>query len=718
MRIDAIKSLRSCGVFRHFDWPTDLPSFAKFNLIYGWNGTGKSTLTRVLHCLERKVIPDGTVTISVGGNDISGTAFPKVNLSIRVFDREFVERTVRASTQSKSGSPEVPAIFVIGERNVENQKKIEDVRKLLAEKHSNHSNERRRLQTAKEAIDDFCTDQAKLIKDLLTGSGSAYSNYNRTNFKDKSESFAIEAVTSGHLLSEVERTTRIQQHQSTQRDKIPAVTYSFPDMKAIYDDLQSICSRVVTSTVIETLKSEPDVAQWVKEGLDKHAALQSAICFYCNQTIPQGRSDELNAHFNDAYQQLLNDITKRLLHVNNLAGKLKELQLPKKTEAYDHLAEEMALAVEGAQGVLSKISDSLSEVSNLLTKKQTAPFEHVELAEQPPVIDSRVIDHLNEVISRHNAHSDEFAKMVKKAREELEASSVTTALSKYRQLKDAIDQADAVLKTTESEIEALEEEKAQLEKELLEHRKPADELNRDLEHYLGHVDLQLSVLDTGYRIVRGGQPATQLSEGEQTAISLLYFLKSLSSKDFDLGDSIIVMDDPVCSLDANALFSAFGYIKERTKGAKQLFILTHNFMFFRQVKRWFHKLPNQSKKDMNLRPARFYMLRCLIENTQRQSEICWLDHLLEEYESDYHYTFFLIHKLANQPAQGLENYFVAPNLARKLMETFLAFHAPGPGGESNFAKLEDIVYDENKKTRVLRFLSASSQNQPAVSTSK
>ncbi|WP_419652950.1 AAA family ATPase, partial [Thiolapillus sp.] len=67
-------------------------------------------------------------------------------------------------------------------------------------------------------------------------------------------------------------------------------------------------------------------------------------------------------------------------------------------------------------------------------------------------------------------------------------------------------------------------------------------------------------------------------------MAFLYFLKTLEDKDFDVSKGVVLIDDPVSSLDANALFSAFGYMKVHTKDCHQLFILTHNFSFFRQVK--------------------------------------------------------------------------------------------------------------------------------------
>ncbi|MFZ5898145.1 MAG: AAA family ATPase [Bacillota bacterium] len=50
-RIEIIKNL---GIFRDFRWNDNLPEFAKLNLIYGWNYSGKTTLSRIFQALEHK----------------------------------------------------------------------------------------------------------------------------------------------------------------------------------------------------------------------------------------------------------------------------------------------------------------------------------------------------------------------------------------------------------------------------------------------------------------------------------------------------------------------------------------------------------------------------------------------------------------------------------------------------------------------------------------
>ena len=82
-----------------------------------------------------------------------------------------------------------------------------------------------------------------------------------------------------------------------------------------------------------------------------------------------------------------------------------------------------------------------------------------------------------------------------------------------------------------------------------------------------------------------------------------------------------------------------------------------------------------------------------------------IDPLLERYESEYHYLFKRIHEEAHR-GDGeviLEEYYGMPNLARRLVEAFLAFRYPDVGGDL-YKRMEQIEFDSGKKTRILRLL--------------
>lgn len=221
---------------------------------------------------------------------------------------------------------------------------------------------------------------------------------------------------------------------------------------------------------------------------------------------------------------------------------------------------------------------------------------------------SEALTALNAIIDKHNETSAQFKASVDEASKKLEDSYVAEAHAEFVQLSEAVTTANTALENIKAKPAGIQTQIDELERAILQHRRPADELTAELRAYLGRDELRFEVKGTGYALTRSGQPVSHLSEGERTAITFLYFLKSLQDKTFDLKNGIVVIDDPVSSLDANALFSAFGYMKERTKQAGQLFIFTHSFQFFRNVKNWLVYVNGgpKSKKRPDKCDARFF----------------------------------------------------------------------------------------------------------------
>jgi wobble nucleotide-excising tRNase len=387
-----------------------------------------------------------------------------------------------------------------------------------------------------------------------------------------------------------------------------------------------------------------------------------------------------------------------------------DLSIPKAAEVYEDLSPEFDSAAATVRNECDSAKLGLEVLVKVLEDKKNNAFERVDLRDTISDLNSGVINNLNEVIRKHNQACGDFQSRIDSARENLEADSVAANLDEFVSRRDELNSgSDGIQKATD-DVQQLTGKIRDLEREIVEHLQPAEELNEDLRKYLGHDELRLDTKDTGYEITRNGVPAKALSEGETTAISLLYFLKSLQDRQFDLTKGVVVLDDPVSSLDTNALYLAFGFIRERTQDAAQLFIFTHNFTFFRQVRNWFHHLKGQSKRDVRKRPARFYMLDCASDGKQRCSSIRPLDPLLEQYDSEYHYLFARIYKVANAstPRPLGENY-VLPNMARRLVEAFLAFRQPKVSGEL-WQKFKEVEFDEAKKLRILRFLHTHSHS--------
>jgi wobble nucleotide-excising tRNase len=57
----------------------------------------------------------------------------------------------------------------------------------------------------------------------------------------------------------------------------------------------------------------------------------------------------------------------------------------------------------------------------------------------------------------------------------------------------------------------------------------------------------------------------------------------------------------------------------------------------------------------------------------------------------------------------LEQNYVLPNMARRLLESFLAFRQPGTSGDL-WQKMKGVTFDEARKLRILRFLHTHSHS--------
>ena len=83
MKITRLNKAKGYRIFRDFSWPsTGLLDFARFNVIYGWNGAGKTSLSNIFRQIQRKVpLTEGQIEILVEQTRVSGADFASAPLS-------------------------------------------------------------------------------------------------------------------------------------------------------------------------------------------------------------------------------------------------------------------------------------------------------------------------------------------------------------------------------------------------------------------------------------------------------------------------------------------------------------------------------------------------------------------------------------------------------------------------------------------------------------
>ena len=704
MKIRRLSKLYGCRIFRNFIWANNIPDFSKFNIIYGLNGSGKTTISRILRDLELcRITEEGTIDLLAEDPEIPQTRIFRIPPPIRVFNQDFITDNV-----FPVNGGDVPPIFILGKENIEKERRLDSLKSGMNVLEESLEKMKKQRNTFDYDLNQHSTNNARSIKIRLGEHGNSYSNYSKTNYKQRMQRMISENDHTDHILADAKQTALNLQCSVSKKKPISKIKYNEPDFTSLKEQAVAILSTSVISQVITSLKDDSEISTWVYDGLDLHKKKDSTNCLFCNQPIPEQRISAIEHHFNDSYKNFYTSIKTLEDEINLVLACVSELKMPDLARFYEQYEEEYNTVLSEVERYRNNACVYLDSLISILSEKKKMLFDHVHMDnDMSPLPDSSVCDRVDDLIEKHNTTCKTRNAEVDKARQLLESAIIAENFEKFVKLDQNIKDCDNYIKTTESEIDKLAHQITLLENDIMEHRRPVEELNDDLNRYLGHNELQLEIQDHGYIIIRGDAPALQLSEGERTAIALLYFLKSLDDHRFDLEHGVIVLDDPVSSLDAGALFLAHSFIQERTKNAGQLFILTHNFALLRLTCGWFKKLPGQEKKkNTSERPAQFYMLNCTSDMQGRSSNIEVMDSLLKDYESDYHYLFEQIWNNRNRSTISLKNNYSLPNMARRLLEGFFAFS--NPGSKSLWTKITDTEFDRVKTMRILRFVNVHS----------
>ena len=80
----------------------------------------------------------------------------------------------------------------------------------------------------------------------------------------------------------------------------------------IYNEIEKKLSMVVTAKVIERLRENDDVSNWVSQGLELNKKYKNKVCEFCGNIISQERIEELEAHFNDEVSKTKQELEKLL----------------------------------------------------------------------------------------------------------------------------------------------------------------------------------------------------------------------------------------------------------------------------------------------------------------------------------------------------------------------------------------------------------------------
>jgi wobble nucleotide-excising tRNase len=671
--ITKINKIRDFGVLKNFNGSA-LPEFKTFNLIYGWNYSGKTTLSRVFRCLEKGKLHDDYLTATFemenATSKYDNTFAVKPN--IRVFNSDFVKENLKWDADN------IEPIFLLGAENIELQTELKQKENDLATAETELA-EANRLRTDKQnRLNTALTNKAREITNLL----SLGRTFDRDRLKQLVEK--VKGNVASYSLSQSDFDKyKAQAISNEQKPHIGEITLSIADLATLKTEVETILHRQAASTnKIQKLLDSKPISDWVETGKSLHEG--KADCEFCGNTLPTDLLVKLNEHFSKDYDQLKIDIEAKLNALT--ATKIILIApLPTVTAFYTDIVPDFRAKKPLLETEIINFNNAIASLIKDLENKRDKPFDKIDVS---PFTNNKTtletaLTNFNEVIKTNDQRTAGFTTeknaAIEKLKEHFAADFETTETYSAIQTQLTNEQTaiDAKVVTIAGQKQAITLIKSQLDETV----KGAGVVNDYLKIFFGKDDIQITpTTDKKFQLLRGTDIAKNLSEGEKTAIAFAYFTAKLEEQNNKIADTIIYIDDPISSLDSNHLFNIYSFIKNTfyefktdpitNKGAhtakcKQLFISTHNFDFHNLVFDWFKGLKNENQA--------YWIIERHKNSYKDESVVKQNSNLLTSFNSEYAYLFSLLHNFQTNPIDTYEFLYHLPNVARRFVETFLNF---------------------------------------------
>ncbi len=703
--IKKILKIKNFGSFINFEADNSLNEFKKYNLFFGLNGTGKTTLSSFFRFLNEGEISKDFDNKSYNedfdillDNNQHITEFQE-NIYcnyIKIFNRDFVNNNL---TLDNNNAQTNALTYTIGETAKEIKNKISEVNKQLesyfidvqGKKKIKAQNDYDNLN---EELENIYKDTADIIRRDLNIKNSQ--EYNKSHFKQDYNKYCENDTT----ITEDEKNEYAKEYVQPIKNLIPEINFNILSDK-ILNQLEKILGTEYKRTNIKE-----ELVQWIEKGLELKT---EEICPFCNQTITnwQQRYEDIQkiVKKDDSFlefEKCLQELLQTFNYFNNIA---KNIVFTLRTE--DFCNKVLQETLSNYSVAFKNYKNFLENTCSLLSQKKHSPDKIFTLTNTQAIqsyINAR--NTLNQLILEHNTNTANIKNVKNNAKNIVVNYYIqqikTDVINRFNKLSILTSEIEKV----KSEITTINNEIANLNAELTNQKAPMSEIERYIYIVFGCRKFTLTYDEStkSYYICReNGEIAKNLSEGEKTVIAFAYFLATLKTHNFDLKNAIIVIDDPVSSLDQQYLFNLINLLAtkfNKPSSFEQLFILTHNFYFYKKIRAI---LKNKGKIG-----EMYQLFQITKENT---SIIVNADDYLRTYTSEYTHTIKYLRQVYQMEDSKIKEIPLG-NSIRKILEIFLAFRCPRQN--TIFTRYEivtkNISEDEKCKYKYLQDIANASSH--------
>lgn len=592
----------------------------KVNFIYGGNGCGKTTLSRLLGS------SDAAFYTYYAGCDLD---WDTESVEVLVYNKDFRERNL---------GEYIPGIFTLGENATEAELEME---KLQAEQNKmlRRAGEAKKVQDEyKQMIEEKRTELEERIK------ASVYEKYRRKYGRCLKEHTTATKAVKGIIAGITEggwMHTYPPSGYHTEKDIKEKYSLLYGDMwlgsvKKLYEFDSSLdkiveisedpiwAQRIVGSEDegLGTLIEERGIADWVRQGQEilkangewqKIDRGHAAMCPFCQEhTISKAFKNELETYYDEEYEKL----AARIKELENSNAKLVQevfqaLDEMEKQAKDDGLDERNLIEMNVFENNVQRLRDTIWANTILIQSKRSEPGREIEMrsvrgasevlklqiqeANKAIVAYNRVIENQEE--ERRTMFGAIWNMMIFSAIDDVKSANKEIRAKEKLRKKWQKEHEDAM-----EEYERLGRQIREKHEGIISMQPTVDWINNTLSQFgFSGFRLQASPKkEHHYQIERpdGSLANETLSEGEVTFITFLYFMQKVKGIDVNLAKRepiVVVIDDPISSLDDDAIdlvSTLTNDLKEDARNGsnmiEQLIVLTHN--------KAYHKLISERQK--------------------------------------------------------------------------------------------------------------------------
>ena len=609
--INKINLLKNVGQFDSVSLNKQETQLSKLALIYAENGRGKTTLANILRSLEtndpvliserHRLSAQDTpfISLEVNGENyiFKNGSWSSYFSDIAVFDDHFVARNVCSGIDIESSHKENLHELILGAQGVVLNKNLKEV--ILN-------------------IEELTGQIKKLESDI---SIKYHDQLSVDEFCDLTKNPNVDTD-----IEEKERHLAAANDADKIKKHLVFIPFSLPniDIEEIEEVLKKNLLGLHTSSTFSVQKHlkrlGKDAEAWVSEGMQK--ILSSADkddCPFCTQNLDQSSIlEHYKTYFSHEYSVLKQDIIN---HEKSFADShAVEVQSAFERDIsssiqikdfWQKFATVPDISIDTAEvaRVWKAARESILEV---LRAKLTSPLDRIMLSTDllqvvnAYEIQKKKIDYVSQSLFKFNDH----IRVVQKTADTANIPAINVdlnklKLSKARHSADISPLCEAYVDKKAKKRTAEELRKSAREELDRYQIQVFNKYNAAINNYLKKFNTGFSLSDVGSRNHRGGASCTYnvlinkvtiqlqadngkpsfkntLSAGDRNALALAFFFASLE-QDSAQAQKIVVIDDPITSLDEHRLLVTIEEMRHLAARVKQLIVLSHSKPFLCQI---------------------------------------------------------------------------------------------------------------------------------------